>query len=62
MEFCEHTKHIGDNYGVDCEDCGETLAGFGYGGFLGRILKSQRSRCLQALIMASATSLCFCAI
>jgi hypothetical protein len=41
MQICEHTKRIGDNYGVDCQDCGERLEGFGYGGFLGRILKSQ---------------------
>jgi hypothetical protein len=35
MELCEHTKRVGDNYGVSCQDCGIVLEGFGYGGWLG---------------------------
>jgi hypothetical protein len=42
MQLCEHTKRIGDNYGVSCQDCGTVLEGFGYGGFLGSLLKGQR--------------------
>jgi len=30
---CEHRKRIGDNYGLSCQDCGEQLEGYGYGGF-----------------------------
>ena len=33
--FCEHTKRIGDNYGVSCRDCGAILEGYGYGNWLG---------------------------
>ena len=28
--MCEHRRQQGDNYGVTCMDCGETLAGYGY--------------------------------
>jgi hypothetical protein len=33
MQICEHTKRIGDNYGVSCRECGRALEGFGYGGW-----------------------------
>ena len=33
--FCDHTKRIGDNYGVSCQECQAVLEGYGYGGFFG---------------------------
>lgn len=27
---CPHHRQQGDNYGVTCMDCGETLSGYGY--------------------------------
>ena len=36
---CEHTKRIGDNYGLSCQDCGKVLEGYGYGGWFGNNLK-----------------------
>jgi hypothetical protein len=53
MQICEHTKRIGDNYGVSCQDCGIVLEGFGYGGWLGSNLTG-RERCLHAWWKVSA--------
>lgn len=36
---CSHDSQIGDNYGLSCEDCGEVLAGYGYGGWFGNNIK-----------------------
>ena len=44
--FCEHTKRIGDNYGVSCQDCQAVLEGYGYGGFFGSNLTG-REQCLH---------------
>jgi hypothetical protein len=38
MMPCEHTKQIGDNYGVSCQSCGTAVEGFGYGGFYASIV------------------------
>jgi DNA-directed RNA polymerase subunit RPC12/RpoP len=27
---CDHSRKIGDNYGVTCQDCGAVLEGFGF--------------------------------
>jgi len=32
--ICEHTKRIGDNYGISCQECGQALEGYGYGDWL----------------------------
>ena len=46
MHICEHTKRVGDNYGVSCQDCGVTLEGYGYGGWFSSNLTG-RERCLH---------------
>ena len=33
--MCSHARKIGDNYGLTCQDCGETIEGYGYGGWFG---------------------------
>lgn len=38
--MCQHRSIIGDNYGTSCQDCGEILSGYGYGGWFGCNLKS----------------------
>jgi len=43
---CEHTKRIGDNYGVSCQDCGTVLEGYGNGGWFGSNLKGNE-KCLH---------------
>lgn len=30
IQFCQHPRRQGDNYGWTCLDCGEPLAGYGY--------------------------------
>jgi len=51
---CEHSKRVGDNYGVSCQDCGLTLEGFGYGGWLGSNFTG-RERCIHAWWKVSAS-------
>lgn len=29
---CDHSRKIGDNYGMTCADCGEVLEGYGFFG------------------------------
>ena len=53
MHICEHTKRIGDNYGVSCQDCGIALEGFGYGGWFGSNLTG-REQCIHAWFTLSA--------
>ena len=33
--FCDHTKQIGDHYGISCQACQAVLEGYGFGGFFG---------------------------
>jgi hypothetical protein len=44
--YCEHSKRIGDNYGITCQNCGQQLEGYGYGGFFGSNLKGNE-RCVH---------------
>ena len=53
MQICEHTKRIGDNYGVSCQDCGIALEGYGYGDWFGRNLKGIE-RCIHLWFTISA--------
>ena len=53
MQICEHTKRIGDNYGVSCQDCGIALEGFGYGGWFGSNL-TDMEHCIHAWCKVSA--------
>ncbi len=43
---CDHKKRIGDNYGLTCQDCGEQLEGYGYGGWFGRNITGNR-KCIH---------------
>lgn len=43
MSDCPHNSVIGDNYGSTCQDCGEQLSGFGYGGWFGSLLTGQET-------------------
>lgn len=36
--MCNHSRKIGDNYGISCANCEEKLQGFGYGGWFGNKL------------------------
>lgn len=36
--MCNHNRIIGDNYGETCQDCGQILSGYGYGGWFGKNL------------------------
>jgi len=54
MNPCEHTRKIGDNYGISCQDCGEVLEGYGCGGWFGSNL-SGRERCLHIWWKISAS-------
>ena len=49
--FCDHTKRIGDNYGVSCRECQAVLEG--YGGFFGSNLTGHEP--CPALVRASFT-------
>jgi hypothetical protein len=53
MKLCDHTRRIGDNYGVSCQDCGLALEGFGYGGWFGSNLTG-REHCIHAWCKVSA--------
>ena len=44
--FCDHTKQIGNIYGVSCQDCGLALEGYGYGGMFGSNLTGNE-RCIH---------------
>jgi hypothetical protein len=44
--FCDHTKRVGDNYGVSCQKCQAALEGYGFGGFFGSNLTGHES-CLH---------------
>lgn len=37
---------MGDNYGVYCQECGQVLEGYGYGGRFGRNLKGNE-KCIH---------------
>ena len=39
--YCDHSKQIGDTYGISCQRCGAVLEGFGYGRFVGENLASE---------------------
>ena len=36
---CKHSRKVGDNYGLTCQDCGKQLEGYGCGGWFGNNLK-----------------------
>jgi hypothetical protein len=40
---CEHNKRIGANYGISCQDGGQVLEGYGYGGWFGSNLKGNEN-------------------
>ena len=40
---CKHSRKVGDNYGQTCQDCGEQLEGYGYGGWFGSNLKGDEA-------------------
>src|SRR5437868_15064630 len=42
--MCSHARKIGDNYGLSCQDCGERIEDYGYGGWFGSNLKGNE-RC-----------------
>ena len=44
--YCDHSKQIGDTYGISCQRCGAVLEGYGYGGFCGKTL-SGAEKCLH---------------
>lgn len=46
---CPHVHIIGDNYGMTCQDCGEAVAGYGYGGWFGSRLKPDQD-CIHHFI------------
>jgi len=39
--MCSHARKIGDNYGLTCQDCGETIEG--YGGWFGSNLNGNET-------------------
>jgi hypothetical protein len=53
MSRCQHFKHIGDNYGISCQTCGEQLEGYGYGGFFGNNLIGNE-HCIHVWLKTSA--------
>jgi hypothetical protein len=40
---CKHSRKIGDNYGLTCQDCGKQLEGYGCGGWFGNNLKGDEA-------------------
>jgi hypothetical protein len=44
--LCAHNKKIGDNYGLSCQECGQVLEGYGWGGWFGSNLKGNE-RCIH---------------
>lgn len=48
LENCRHRNTKGDNHGETCADCGDTVAGFGFGGWFGRNLETaDRPKCMH---------------
>jgi hypothetical protein len=57
---CQHLRTIGDNYGVTCQDCGEILAGFGFGGWFGERLQPEQA-CVHRFYVHDGIGICvFC--
>jgi hypothetical protein len=50
--MCRHARKIGDNYGLTCQDCGEVVEGYGYGGWFGSNLKGNE-RCMHVWVNIS---------
>lgn len=47
--MCDHKRVLGDNYGMTCQECGEPLAGYGYGGWFGSLLGEVKA-CIHVFI------------
>jgi hypothetical protein len=58
MNTCPHNSIFGDNYGMSCADCGEKIAGFGYGGWFGRNLNGNESCIHQWLPVDDTEEVC----
>ena len=50
--MCRHARKIGDNYGLTCQDCGERIEGYGYGGWFGSNLKGNE-QCMHVWVNIS---------
>jgi hypothetical protein len=54
---CKHKHRIGDNYGESCVDCGEQLRGYGYGGFFGINLDTNK-KCIHLFSSIGDAEVC----
>ena len=52
MNDCKHLSRVGDNYGESCQDCGQQLSGFGFGGWFGANITGNE-RCIHSWTPAS---------
>ncbi len=53
--MCKHLSKVGDNYGESCYTCGQSLSGYGYGGWLNL---SVRTKCIHFFYKTDRGAVC----